>query len=1260
VLAIVVLLAIAPGASAATSTYQHIGEFGGAGTGVGFFKASPTPQRIALYDHAGLLFVADRGSNRVEAFAQTSSGAEYAFEIPVQKPAGLAVSQIDGSLYVSNEPAPGLEEGIQKFVPDDLDHPTAYTVDSTFHAPVKGSGTGQFGKLITADAEHPMAGGLAVAPNGDLVVADVGRKLIQRYTAGGDFVSSFTGCGEVELYPGFCFNIERPVFSDIRDVAVDGSGDVIVADEANPSNPTARVDLYHADGTFVGTLSKENNPVPNTQLISFYNSGIALAASPTSDEVFVSSVTGSVIFGETSRVFQFDGDQFVKSFTVGASAELHFHGYVAGMAAGSASHRFYALGSENPPAYFPGSPYRVQAFEAIEPPTLALNAATTVTATTAHLAGSVDAHGRAATWHFQYRPVGASTWMSSPVPDGAIDANAGQVGVENAIETLEPNTEYEFKLSASVGSVSQETVPLTFKTLIAPPAVDTAQAAFVTEAGARLVAGVNPRNTSTTFYFEWGETASYGSVAPAVPGPAGNGGARVVVNADISALRPATTYHFRVVAENDVGDLERGDDVSFTTLAASQGGLQGERGFELATRQPADLSLEQSGARVSVDGNSLVYDYGEINVPLPEESEQHKVVLGTRGTDGWRFRTLDQNDPGHMFWIQRVITDENMKTVFMEPPQGIDPEDQNGVADLYLERPEQDPLWITRSELVPPGEPQTDFAAAPFGVMPISDDGSAVAFLSNRRLLASDLNPSGPNGTPIGQASTRLYKWRAGKLTLISELADGAQPTGTAISAGGSVPGSTVTVNPAHAMSPDGRRLLWSDGTTLYQYVDGRGSKALTHGKYVDASPDGTRIYYIENGHIYSLNVDSGTTHDLTGAAEVQGAVAVAETGERIYYVAKAALDAEASPLGERPMTGANNLYVTRMDAAGAPVGTRLVARLSDSAGDEGIWGFDPDSRPAAGAPNGAVLAFASSMPLTGQATSGVRQLFVYDDRAGALVCPSCMSGAQSPSATAGVNGRINAGGLEITPEGWGGKRIVAEDGTVFFDTPTALLPEDRNVSRDVYEYRNGQLRMLTAGKDGEGPSALVGASRDGTTVFVAAPTPFTSEDTEAGFYKFWAVRVGGGFASRTPAPECEGVGCEGVVQPPPAVSGTASRTFFGAGNVSERGVRAALRVKALAPDRRGGIRLRVTVASAGRITVTGPKVRRLTKVLPRGGAYRLRIPTKGTRSAAPATTRATVTFKADSGRVTKRKVRLRLPMVQERRARIHSAGGRR
>ena len=102
----------------------------------------------------------------------------------------------------------------------------------------------------------------------------------------------------------------------------------------------------------------------------------------------------------------------------------------------------------------------------------------------------------------------------------------------------------------------------------AAPTATTLAATDVTATSATVNARIFSENQATTYYFEYGTTASYGARTPDGGPIKGN----KFVSAMLTGLAPATTYHVRVVATNASGRTE-GNDIVFTTAATGPPGV---------------------------------------------------------------------------------------------------------------------------------------------------------------------------------------------------------------------------------------------------------------------------------------------------------------------------------------------------------------------------------------------------------------------------------------------------------------------------------------------------------------------------------------------------------------------------------------------------------------------------------------------------------------------------------------------------------------
>ncbi len=96
-----------------------------------------------------------------------------------------------------------------------------------------------------------------------------------------------------------------------------------------------------------------------------------------------------------------------------------------------------------------------------------------------------------------------------------------------------------------------------------PPAVRTGGATLVTPQSATVRGAIDPHGVPTAFYFQFGTSTSYRFRTST--GDAGAGARSTAVAAALTALRPNTTYHYRLVAFSS-GGTRHGADRKFKTL----------------------------------------------------------------------------------------------------------------------------------------------------------------------------------------------------------------------------------------------------------------------------------------------------------------------------------------------------------------------------------------------------------------------------------------------------------------------------------------------------------------------------------------------------------------------------------------------------------------------------------------------------------------------------------------------------------------------
>jgi hypothetical protein len=204
---------------------------------------------------------------------------------------------------------------------------------------------------------------------------------------------------------------------------------------------------------------------------------------------------------------------------------------------------------------------------------------------TVQVHGTVDPRHTETGVHIDY---GTTTTYGSQSTAASAGATAGDTVVVANLTGLSPGTLYHFRVSADNSAGSQQGADGTFITAPAAPA----GATDLTTAKATLTATVDPHGVSSTYRFEYGPSAAYGSSTPETA--AGSGDGEQGVTQPIDGLSPGQTYHVRVVTTSSDGVIRNGADGTFITPPAP-----------IATvTNPTDVSLDGSVARATLMGGA--------------------------------------------------------------------------------------------------------------------------------------------------------------------------------------------------------------------------------------------------------------------------------------------------------------------------------------------------------------------------------------------------------------------------------------------------------------------------------------------------------------------------------------------------------------------------------------------------------------------------------------------------------------------------------
>ncbi len=202
------------------------------------------------------------------------------------------------------------------------------------------------------------------------------------------------------------------------------------------------------------------------------------------------------------------------------------------------------------------------------PPVVTTEAAEAVKKNSATIGGTVNPRGAATTYQVEYGTT-ASYGSVVPVSPEAVGAGRTPVKVRQALTGLSVGTNYHFRVKATNAGGTSYGPDRSFMTP-EKPSIASETARYLNTLEPQVQATINPERAATTYQFEYGTTASYGLKAPVPAGELGTGPVQLRAGEWLSGLARNTTYHYRVVAENEVG-VVKGPDQTFTTLPPCKG-----------------------------------------------------------------------------------------------------------------------------------------------------------------------------------------------------------------------------------------------------------------------------------------------------------------------------------------------------------------------------------------------------------------------------------------------------------------------------------------------------------------------------------------------------------------------------------------------------------------------------------------------------------------------------------------------------------------
>jgi len=580
--------------------YESLSQWSGANTpGKAFaeVRAVAVDNSTSAGDpHKGDVYVLDAGEAAVDIFKPKPEGGEEKLEgeflgtlerehsgkPTLEEPNGLAVDSQTGQVYVSDGARLG---GV------------AFTANAEFEKLIKSTKTPTkgFGTVTGIAVEEA---------TGDVYIVDGENRAIDEFNPTVGVTGEWIGwipplSGVVAL-------------GESLGVAVAPSGDVYVADEQN-----SVIDIFGPSAP-VPTVTT-GKPAEIRRKTAKLTGTVKAEASEGAHYYFE--------YGETEAY-----GQKTTSTALGAGLEAKPKVLVEHLNAGATYH--FRLVAEDASGVSYGGDEEFTTLAAVkEVKTLA---ATEIKATSAQFNGTLEPEGLATKYHFEY---GETTAYGQNTPEGETSLGVGAEPVKS-VATLRPNDLYHFRLVATnkEGTTVGEdmTVATPGPPIITPPSAASKKQSIekVTHTTATINAEVAPGKLKTSYQFEYGETTSYGTKIPVTETEIGEGSAPVPITAELTGLKLATTYHFRVTATNAVATVH-GPDQEFTTIlieSEAAKALSSEGATLLTEINPLGTDAKyhfEYGETKASEKSTPIADAGSGSEDVQEEAQLLELHPGT-------------------------------------------------------------------------------------------------------------------------------------------------------------------------------------------------------------------------------------------------------------------------------------------------------------------------------------------------------------------------------------------------------------------------------------------------------------------------------------------------------------------------------------------------------------------------------------------------------------------------------------------------------
>jgi hypothetical protein len=838
-------------------------------------------------------------------------------------------------------------------------------------------------------------------------------------------------------------------------------------------------------------------------------------------------------------------------------------------------------------------------------PTASLDSLSDPTCTTLTAHATVNPNGPPPlSYHFEYSTDGTN-WTSTPTV--LLGLQATPQSIDATIDPpgggLAPNTSYQVRLSAAKKFATPVlTASKILPTAACAPEVETVGSPVRTTSTATLGGRVNPRSTATTYHFQYVTDSAYQATGftdltsggETAPIPAGSDDLTHLASTRVENLAPATTYRYRIIADNGnpVGPTD-GVSVALTTRATDapldHGHFPGPAGSDRAYEQ---VSIVDAGGNpvstvtgISAAGDRALYAVAG-GTPISDDGSIFNQLLAIR----------TETAPHQGGWQQSVAAPTLPTTDSTQ--WGFFPNPDLTQFIAYNQGTQWD-LWR-----LPPGGPYTHlFDAGEFGggadvgavagTVSASTDGSRVLTVPFAHGGTYDPTHPAPTGDQLYDVST------PGESHLISLLPDGTVPACGVSSNSGAfshaaanwlTPNGDLVFFPSEGNGPctpggiKAQLYMRQIDAGITKQISGPPISGPSCGAYFIRSTPGAAYFLTQSrldpadtnvaacsgpggrdGDVYRYDFDVGTLRCITcvvagldadvyapnefvgsGSPGAPPQIGISADGSRLYFISSHRLLPGAAP------RGIYRIDVSTGDLAYVAPAADLLTTVGD-AGNQGSSALSHD---------GSVLLFRSADPALDPLgatadNAATEQLYRYDDSDRSLTCVSCPPDGSPPRGPAIDPNNVTG----LATASVGGDALSADGSSLAFYSPSPLTNADQNTAAagqdpshggDIYEWRDGRLLLASDGLSDwtsqTSVPALAGLSPSGRDLFFTAFARYTPDAPDA-YRRLYDARIGGGFEFPPPHEPCALEVCQGTPKGAPEEQPPGTADFRGPGN---------------------------------------------------------------------------------------------------------------